>query len=137
MGGGCPPSHSESFLHFDVVNGAIWCICPVYSSYSTNLYLILFWKWLKGGSFTCIHATLFSFFSLSLSPPFFPFFFWGGPPTPPPPPLATRLLPGIQFFSAHFSFPRVLAKEGTVTNCWHYVQLSLLYEPSAVIERKI
>ena len=25
-------------------------------------YLILLWKWLKGGSFTCIHATLFSFF---------------------------------------------------------------------------
>ena len=41
VGGGCPPSHSESFLHFDVVNGEIWCICSVFSSYSTNLYLIL------------------------------------------------------------------------------------------------
>ena len=83
----CPPSHSESFLHFDVVNGAIWCICPVFSTYSTNLYLILLWKWLKGGSFTCIHATLFSFF-FSLSPPFFLSFFLGGrpPPTAPPPP---------------------------------------------------
>ena len=26
--------------------------------------IILLWKWLKGGSFTCIHATLFSFFRL-------------------------------------------------------------------------
>ena len=79
--------HSESFLHFDVVNGAIWCICPVFSSYSTNLYLILLWKWLKGGSFTCIHATLFSFFSLS---PFIFIFgiFWGATA----PTLATRLL---------------------------------------------
>ena len=87
-GGGCPPSHSESFLHFDVVNGAIWCICPVFSSYSTNLYLILLWKWLKGGSFTCIHATLFSFF-LSLSPSLFFFCILGGgatAPTAPPPP---------------------------------------------------
>ena len=25
-GGCCPPSHSESSLHFDVVNGAIWCM---------------------------------------------------------------------------------------------------------------
>ena len=86
VGRGCPPSHSESFWHFDVVNGAIWCICPVFSSYSTNLYLILLWKWLKDGSFTCIHATLFSFF-LSLSPSlFFLAFFWGRPPPPPPPP---------------------------------------------------
>ena len=89
---GVSPSHSESFLQFDVVNGAIWCICQVFSTYSTNLYLILLWKWLKGGSFTCIHATLFSFFSLSLSPPpFFCIFFWGGGRPPPPPPLATRL----------------------------------------------
>ena len=86
VGGGCPPSHSESFLHFDVVNGAIRCICPVFSSYSTNLYLILLWKWLKGGSFTCIHATLFSFF-FCLSLPF-PLCFWhlGGGGRPPPPP---------------------------------------------------
>ena len=25
-GRGCQPSHSESFLHFDVVNGAVWCM---------------------------------------------------------------------------------------------------------------
>ena len=90
--GGCPSSHSESFLHFDVVNGAIWCICPVFSSYSTNLYLILLWKWLKGGSFTCIYTQLyFPFFSLSLPLPSFllAFFFLGGG-DPPPPPLATR-----------------------------------------------
>ena len=82
------PSHSESFLHFDVVNGAIWCICPVFSTYSMHeVYLILLWKWLKGGSFTRIHATLFSFFfSLSLPPVFWAF---GGreatAPTAPPP----------------------------------------------------
>ena len=86
-GGGCPPSHSESFLHFDVVNGAIWCICPVFSSYSTNLYLILLWKWLKGGSFTHTRNFIFLF---PLSSPLFFFFFWafcwGGGGQPPPPP---------------------------------------------------
>ena len=69
------PSHSESFLHFDVVNGAIWCICPVFSSYSTNLYVILLWK------------LLFSSFFLFLSPHFFFhfffFFFLGGGDRPP------------------------------------------------------
>ena len=89
-GGRVPPPTVRAFCHFDVVNGAIWCICPEFSSHSTNLYLLLLSKWLKGGSFTCIHATLFSFIrSLSLSP-FLAFFFGGGggataPPPPPPP----------------------------------------------------
>ena len=89
-GGGCwrgvSPSHSESFLHFDVVNGAIWCICPVFSSYITNLYLILLLKWLKGGSFTCMYTRNFIFlFSLSL--PFLGGHGGGGAtaPTAPPP----------------------------------------------------
>ena len=96
-----PPSHSESFLHFDVVNGAIWCICPVFSTYSTNLYLILLWKWLKGGSFTCIHATLFSFF-LSLSLPVFCVAFLGGRPPPPRPPPPRGYAPALHLplFSA-------------------------------------
>ena len=80
---GCPPSHSESFLHFDVVNGAIWCICPVFSSYSTNLY---------ESRQLHMHTRnfIFLFFPLSLSffCIFFYFFFLGGgrPPPPPPPP---------------------------------------------------
>ena len=99
----------------------IWCICPVFSTYSTNLYLILLWKWLKGGSFTCIHATLFSF-SLSLSPPLFflDFFFWGGggggdrPPQPPPPPLVTRLRHASQSLSIG-SFRRVTQRASCAT----------------------
>ena len=31
-----------------------------------QIYIILLWKWLKGGSFTCIHATLFSSFFFCL-----------------------------------------------------------------------
>ena len=35
---------------------------PRYFPRIARIYIILLWKWLKGGSFTCIHATLFSFF---------------------------------------------------------------------------
>ena len=35
---------------------------PRYFPRIARIYIILLWKWLKGGSFTCIHATLFSSF---------------------------------------------------------------------------
>ena len=35
---------------------------PRYFPRIARIYIILLWKWLKGGSFTCIHATLFPFF---------------------------------------------------------------------------
>ena len=102
---GCAPSHSESFLHFDVVNGAIWCICPVFSSYSTNLYLILHWKWLKDGSFTCIYTQLYFPFFLSLS--LFCAIF-GGATAPPPPWLRAYIRCGITgtVFCIFFLRPR-------------------------------
>ena len=56
------------------VNGAIWCICPVFSTYSANLYLIL-WKAAASHAYTQLY---FPFFSLSLPLFFFFFFFWGG-----------------------------------------------------------
>ena len=75
---GCPPSHSEPFLHFDVVNGAFWCICPGISTYSTNLYLILLWKWLARRQLH-MHTRKFMFlFSLSCTPFFLVAFFFGG-----------------------------------------------------------
>ena len=49
-----------------------------------QIYIILLWKWLKGGSFTCIHATLFSFFFCLLN-------FRGGGATASIAPLATPL----------------------------------------------
>ena len=106
--GGVSPSHSESFLHFDVVNGAIWCICPVFSTYSTNLYLILYfgngWKAAASHAYTQLY---FPFFSLS---PFFCvacfFFFLGGGGRPPPPP------PWLRAWLGHFN------TRGGV-NMWH------------------
>ena len=67
VGEGCPPFHSESFLHFDVINGAIWCICPVFSSYSTNLYNLTLEMVEKRQLHMHVHATLFPFFLPSKS----------------------------------------------------------------------
>ena len=34
-----PPPHSESFLHFDVVNGAIWCMMRRYFPRIARIYI--------------------------------------------------------------------------------------------------
>ena len=86
---GVSPSHSESFLHFDVVNGAIWCICPVFSSYSTNLYYLTLEMVERRQLEHACTQTLFSFYFrlLNLRGRGRP------PPSPPPPGYATDYIP--------------------------------------------
>ena len=78
-GGGCPPPTVRAFcilMLLMVQFGAYARYFPRIARINF-LYLILLWKWLKGGSFTCIHATLFSFL-VSLSPSHFFGGIWGG-----------------------------------------------------------